>query len=273
MSLLVDISAQALDPGYAVAARRRGVTGAAPPTAPRTAFGVLGVLVATLVIVLAAVQAHEQAPAAARLRQTLLSQVQHSDAVVARLQHRADQLRRDTIALRDRALGSSDRGAALSRRLARWELLAGTAAAGGPGLLVRLDDAAGTAGHGNRVTDLDLQSVVNALWAAGAEAVAVNGERLTAQSAIRQAGSAILANFQPLAPPYVISAIGDPVQLETRFGAGRTAAQMRALSQLYGLQFRYSRSTRLRLPAAAEVPLRDVQVPASAAHGPAGQRP
>ena len=46
--------------------------------------------------------------------------------------------------------------------------------------------------------DRDLQVIVNGLWAAGAEAIAVNGQRLTACSAIRSAGEAILVDFRPL---------------------------------------------------------------------------
>jgi uncharacterized protein YlxW (UPF0749 family) len=50
--------------------------------------------------------------------------------------------------------------------------------------------------------------VVNALWGAGAEAMAVNGQRLVATSPIRAAGETITVNFRPLVPPYEIAAIG-----------------------------------------------------------------
>jgi uncharacterized protein YlxW (UPF0749 family) len=109
------------------------------------------------------------------------------------------------------------------------------------------------------VLDRDVQSIVNALWAGGAEAVAVNGERLTTQSAIRQAGDAILVNFVPLASPYVVTAIGDPVTLETSFGSSGAAARMRTLAQVYGLQFGYARAGELTLAAAPTVRLRYAQ--------------
>ena len=63
------------------------------------------------------------------------------------------------------------------------------------------DDRASDTG---RVLDRDLQVMVNALWAAGAEAIAINGQRLTARSAIRYAGEAILLDFRPLVPPNVM---------------------------------------------------------------------
>ena len=59
------------------------------------------------------------------------------------------------------------------------------------------------AGDG-RVLDRDLQELVNGLWAAGAEAVSVDGQRLTARTAIRSAGEAVLVDFRPLSPPYVV---------------------------------------------------------------------
>ena len=58
--------------------------------------------------------------------------------------------------------------------------------------------------------DDDLQLVVNALWAAGAEAISINGQRLGPTTAIRFAGEAVLVDFRPVTNPYEISAIGDP---------------------------------------------------------------
>jgi uncharacterized protein YlxW (UPF0749 family) len=101
------------------------------------------------------------------------------------------------------------------------------------------------------VLDRDLQATVNSLWSAGAEAVAINGERLTSQSAIRQAGDAILVDFSPVSPPYRVDAIGDPVALETGFASSPTAGRLRSYTQLYGLRFGYSRQGSLALPAAA----------------------
>ncbi|MGO1341870.1 MAG: DUF881 domain-containing protein, partial [Cellulosimicrobium funkei] len=61
----------------------------------------------------------------------------------------------------------------------------------------------------------DLQRVVNALWAGGAEAVAINDQRLTGLSAIRSAGDAVLVDLQPLVGPYRVEAIGDPDAMRT----------------------------------------------------------
>ena len=258
MSLLVDIASQALDPAYAAAAARRGGdAGAAGRQRPVVVLA--GVLAATLVIVVAGVQAHRKAPAADRTRQALVAQVERRTHGVAGLQRQLDQLRRNTTFLRDRALASSAAGGRLSRQLSTLELLAGTVAVTGPGLRVTVDDAAGDGDSANRVTDHDLQQIVNALWAAGAEAVAIGPQRLTAETAIRQAGSAVLVNFEPVRPPYVLSAVGDPVGLETSFGSSRAAGRMRTYAQIYGLRFRYSRSDELTVPPAPGLTLRHAQ--------------
>ena len=261
MSLLVDLSASSLDPGYAEAAARRAEGGrAAPatrphPARPRLALAI-GVLAATLLIVIAAVQAHVRAPAAGRTRADLAATVTRQSHAVAALARDVAGLRAAVARLRDAELAGSAEGAALSARIRAEELASGAAAVSGPGLEVTLGDATGGASNRNRVLDRDLQAVVNALWAAGAEAVAVDGQRLTASSAIRQAGDAILVNFTPVSTPYRVQAVGDPVAIETAFASSATAAQMRSFSQLYGLRFDYSRQKELRLPAAAEETLR-----------------
>jgi uncharacterized protein YlxW (UPF0749 family) len=263
MSLLVDIATQALDPGYAEAAARRSADTDARRSGPWLA--VAGVLAATLLVVIAAVQAHRHAPSAARSREALVAQVQADSHDVDQLQSRLDRLRTDTTTLRDVALASSAAGERLANRLAAQELAAGTLAITGPGLRVTLDDS--TDGR-NRVLDRDLQATVNALWAAGAEAIAVDGQRMTAQSAIRQAGEAILVNFEPVNAPYEVDAIGDPVLLETRFGSTGTASRMRTFEQLYGLRFHYERADSLRLPPAPGLTLRYAHVATTPRSGP-----
>jgi uncharacterized protein YlxW (UPF0749 family) len=260
MSLLADIAGQALDPAYADAAARRAATeppgGVRRPARVGLAMG--GVLAATLLLVLAAVQTHRHAPSAQRSRQTLLDQVRRETSGVHALEQRLDLLRDQTQQLRNGLLRSTTAGAALAARLDAADLAAGTVAATGPGLRVVVDDARTAQGGstGNQVLDRDLQSLVNALWAAGAEAIAIDDQRLTAQTAIRQAGSSILVNFEPIARPYVISAIGDPVALSTSFGASPAVARMRTYTQVYGLQFRYARVGSLTLPRAPGLPLR-----------------
>jgi uncharacterized protein YlxW (UPF0749 family) len=268
MSLLVDLSTDALDPGYAAAAARKRQAGAGGQR-PRWLLVGATVIAATLVIVIAAVQTRAGAPAAAKSRSALIAAVNRQSTAVDRLERSLAALNAQQSALRDATLAETSAGSALARRIAAEELVLGTLPVVGPGLRVTLGDAtASRGGARSRVLDSDLQEVTNALWTAGAEAIAVNGQRLSAQSAIRQAGDAILVDFRPLVSPYVITVIGSPVDLETRFGASDTAARMRGYAQLYGLRFSYSRAGRLSLPAATDATLRFARpVPAPSPRG------
>lgn len=110
----------------------------------------------------------------------------------------------------------------------------GTVPVTGPGIVVTLDDSsAGTASE--RLQDFDLQVLVNALWASGAEAVAVDGQRLAPSTAIRNAGEAVLVNLTPLSPPYVVEAIGDPTDLQVRLARTRAAGHLAVLRDTYGI--------------------------------------
>jgi uncharacterized protein YlxW (UPF0749 family) len=167
-------------------------------------------------------------------------------------------------------LALSGAGTELADRLARLETSTGAAPVTGPGMVVRLDDAPGN-GDGadvdprtdvdtsGRVTDRDLQTVVNEVWAAGAEAVSVNGQRLTALSAIRAAGDAILVDNKPLVPPYTVLAVGDGQRLSTRFQNSPDGMYLHALQENFGIRTSISAQDDIRLPAAPSVIVRTAQ--------------
>jgi uncharacterized protein YlxW (UPF0749 family) len=92
--------------------------------------------------------------------------------------------------------------------------------------------------------------------------VAVNGQRLTALSAIRSAGDAILVDFRPLNPPYEIQAVGDAHSLRTSFVAGFGGSYLQVL-QGYGITYAVEDRDRLQLPASAGVRLRYAAAPAA----------
>ena len=94
----------------------------------------------------------------------------------------------------------------------------------------------------------DLQIVVNGLWASGAEAVSVNGQRLTSKAAIRFAGQAILVNYRPLTRPYVISAIGDPRSLAADFAASDGGSYLQSLKTNFGVRAGIAEVDRLTVP-------------------------
>ncbi len=108
----------------------------------------------------------------------------------------------------------------LRSELTKARILAGLVPVKGPGIVVELNDSPRTPGPTDDpyyflIHDLDIQAFVNELWAAGAEAVAVNDQRMATSSSVRCVGPAVLVNAVRLTPPYVIRAIGDPKTLET----------------------------------------------------------
>ncbi|NAZ83927.1 DUF881 domain-containing protein, partial [Kineococcus sp. R8] len=157
-------------------------------------------------------------------------------------------------------------------------VVVGAVAVQGPGLTVVLSDApqdatAADAPTGSgRVLDRDLQTVVNGLWLAGAEAVAVNGQRLTSLSAIRAAGGAVLVDYRPLTPPYTLTAVGDPATLQTRLATAAAGRYLRALQDNYGIGVSIEAADSLQLPAASRLELRSA-VPAGATPSPTSPSP
>lgn len=128
-------------------------------------------------------------------------------------------------------------------------VLAGTLPVSGPGIVIGLDDTAAV-NSAERIQDFDLQVLVNALWESGAEAVAVDGQRLSTTSAIRNAGEAVLVNLTPLTGPYVVEAIGDPTSLQVRLARTRAAGHLAVLRDTYGVSVSIDAADELVLPGA-----------------------
>lgn len=271
MSLITNVMDHSLDDGYAEAAARRkaqGESGGLPKTL-RAKLGLsVGLVLAALVVTVGAAQARVAAPVVAKERQELIDRVDRETTAADKLADDVDKLRDDVSARQRAALqksGGSDRADLMG-------VLSGATAVHGPGVKLVVNDAkeATTGGNGNpretadfsdtgRVRDRDLQRVVNGLWAAGAEAVSVNGQRLTALSAIRAAGEAILVDNKPLVPPYTVLAVGDGDKLSEGFQNGADGLYLHALEDDYGIRTAISTESDVRLPAAPSVIVRTAQ--------------
>ena len=101
------------------------------------------------------------------------------------------------------------------------------------------------------ILDRDLQLLVSALWAAGAEAVSVGGVRMGPGVTIRQAGGAILVDNQPVSSPYGVLAVGPPEAVAESFGCSAALQRLRLLETAYGAGVTVSATDSLSLPAAA----------------------
>ncbi|MER7669686.1 DUF881 domain-containing protein [Kitasatospora sp. NPDC096128] len=268
MSLLTNVMDHSLDEGYAEAAAARG--GEHDSRIPRTMRGLLtlgvGLALVGAVVTVGAVNAHKAEPTLAKERDALIHRINDSNGSADHLQKEVQDLRRKVDDTQQQALPSGDGGAAgLTGEVGLGEVT-------GPGVKLVLEDAAGTGGGGNvdpragqgfsnsgRLRDRDLQLVVNGLWGSGAEAVSINGQRLTALSAIRAAGEAVLVDNRPLVPPYNIQAIGDGPKLLTAFEKDMAGQYLRLLEEKYGIKSTLSTQKSLTLPAAVGVSLRTAQ--------------
>jgi uncharacterized protein YlxW (UPF0749 family) len=269
MSILVDLMAGAVDEGYAQAAARRGtppVPVAVPHPVPgatqmglrrRAAIGAaIAVALAGALFATAAVATHRGNAAANRDRKQLVAQVTLQTATTDALERQVAALGTQVNNARTSALSLTDRGASLLAQITELGPVDGAVPVVGTGVRVILDDApashaAGSDGSGV-IVDSDLREAVNGLFIAGAQAVSINGQRLTAQTAIREAGGAILVDYRPLSPPYTIDAIG-PSSLGSTFTGSETGQLFVTDHQLYGLGFTVEDHQRLTLPSAANV--------------------
>ncbi|MFO8075451.1 MAG: DUF881 domain-containing protein [Actinomycetota bacterium] len=128
----------------------------------------------------------------------------------------------------------------LNREVEELELAAGLTDLAGPGVVLVLDDARDPCPQQPadcRIQDVDLQLAINTLFAAGAEAVAVNDQRVLSVTAVRSAGQTVLVNRQVLTPPYELVALGDREALEQGVGGSPLAADFAAWRDEYGLRF------------------------------------
>ncbi|HYN64245.1 MAG TPA: DUF881 domain-containing protein [Candidatus Limnocylindrales bacterium] len=143
---------------------------------------------------------------------------------------------------------------AVNQRLAAARLAVGLTAVRGPGVIVEIADSKRVVPAGENPASFivlvdDLRDIATALWASGAEAIAINNERLVATSSIYGVGASVLVNTAFLSPPFRIEAIGSEGLLD-RFQThpaylGRVAHRI----EFFGLEFASQASAELTLPA------------------------
>ncbi|QFX85098.1 DUF881 domain-containing protein [Streptomyces sp. SYP-A7193] len=270
MSLLTNVMDHSLDDGYAeAAARKKADGGGGMPKTLRAKLGLAaGLVLAALVVTVGAAQARVAAPVVAKEREELVDRIEAETSAADKLEKSVDELREDVNARRREALEKSGDG----DRSDLVGMLAGAVEVHGPGVKLVVDDAKdvgtgadgkprGTSGFSDtgRVRDRDMQRVVNGLWESGAEAISINGQRLTALSAIRAAGDAILVDNRPLVPPYTVLAVGDGEGLSRAFQDSADGLYLHALEESYGIRTAISVADDLKLPAAPSLIVRTAQ--------------
>jgi uncharacterized protein YlxW (UPF0749 family) len=273
-SLLNQLLTEHLDRGYVEAAERRkaaAATGSPERGRPGTTQALLavGLLLVGFVLATAYRDTAHSAPDSERARQGLVRDVESRTATSDQLQRQAESLGSQLVKERDSTLTSSETGDTAAKQVRDLEDAAALVPVHGPGIVVVLGDAAPVQqtdpatgevvtlppDDSSRLRDRDLQSVVNALWAAGAEAVAINEERLAPTTTIRAAGEAILVDLRPVTSPYTISAIGNPDTLLPRFADSAASRRYQSQTALFGISFSVERAPRITLRAATSTDL------------------
>jgi uncharacterized protein YlxW (UPF0749 family) len=253
MSLLNDLFAKPLEPEYRDVAERRKKSGQEPSfnVWRLTPALMIGTVAIGLLLAMALLQVQDTQSVVSAERENLIERIREEDANAERLDAQVVALEAEVDELQARRLENSAIGQDLRSTLESQQGVAGTIPVEGPGVRVVVDNADETEGVDPalaKVLDLDLQQVVNGLWAAGAEAVSINGQRLTSLTAIRQADNVIKVNFRPLSPPYTVTAVGDPRTLASRFSEGPGGQWMRAASTSPGLKYSVTSEDSVTIP-------------------------
>ncbi len=178
---------------------------------------------------------------------------------VAVLDARARSLSEDLESVTDAAAGRDGRVRSAQRAAEALMAPAGLSPVSGPGLTVALDDAPRLAEGQERAGDprpddlvvheQDILAVLNALWAGGAEAVTVMGDRVIATSSVRCVGNTLLLHGAVYSPPFRVTAIGDPRRLELALAAAPGVKTFREYVDAYGLGFALTRHQSIDMPA------------------------
>lgn len=248
VGLLTQVMSHTLDEDYAtVAAQGRPADG---PRRARRHLGLAAVVVAFGVMIgVSALRTEQDRPQELAERAELVEQIHQRQQRYDDLRGAETELETEVTGLR-KLVGDNTRNDTLLRdRLVQLGLDAGTLAATGPGITITVDNAPqGTRGVGGTILDTDLRQLVNSLWKAGAEAIAIDGHRLSSLTSIRYAGRAITVDYRSLTPPYVIEAIGDPATLPARLLETPGGQAWLSLESNFGIRFDTETSDKLTLP-------------------------
>ena len=258
MDLLNQILREPVDPDYA----RVAATIAPEDRRPRSRWwlALVLVLVGTLFAV-GALQTRRVAPVQATERAELVERIQAAEVDQDALREQVRDLDVQIDQLRKTALGSDGASRAVEAQIDRLAPAVGLDPVTGPGVVVVVDDAPTTDDDArDQVLDLDLQVLANGLWASGAEAVSINGHRLSALTAIRGAGDAITVDYRSLTRPDRVEAIGDPRTLQARLAESAAGDWWNDLAQNRGMTYQTSDASRLVLESDPGITLRYARV-------------
>lgn len=260
MALLREVMDPPLDPGYTSWSDRREAAGLPRSTGSRSVLLLVAAVVLGFLLSVAAQTLRTPDPADATTRAELTERITAADQLGDERAAQIEALQGEISALQEAQANP------VANPLAEAAALgAGAVSVSGEGVLLTLNDPplSTDSQDGERVLSRDVQLIVNGLWGTGAEAISINGQRLTATSTIRFAGQAIVVDLKALARPYEISVIGDQEQLLTELRTGSTGTYLTELRSDYRIIVDLAPQDELTLPAATRLSTRVATVPAA----------
>jgi uncharacterized protein YlxW (UPF0749 family) len=162
------------------------------------------------------------------------------------------ELRAELDRIQSSASTQSDAAKDLQSRIDGLKTVAGLNERSGDGVEIILDDARGAAAAKDVEKSIchntDLTDIVNQAWRGGAEAIAINDERIVGSSSIYCVGSTIMVNGTLMSPPFKVLVIGPQNELLATYDDPTQLRDIKQRRDIYGLGFRVSRATGLHLP-------------------------
>ncbi len=256
--LLTLITARSMDEDYAYVAEQRAAAGESREQSRGVhwtsviAVGVLGLLAAIV-----SVQTDRQAEVDQLGRAALIEQIEFRRDQLSTRQDQIGELTRSNQATISRTAQSGEQLDTLRASASRLEVQTGFSAVHGEGVRIKVDNRPGVEVD-SEIRDVDLAILVDGLWQAGAEAIAINDQRINVLGGIRNTSRAIHVNGMPVIAPYVISVIGDNQTLQARLLQSSQGQEWFALVNGLGFEYTPQNVDDIRLPAAPEPTLRDV---------------
>ncbi len=251
--LLALITAEALERDYQLVAQRRVASGGPPGGKDRVPGRVAVVVVVAvfgILLTIAAVQTSANADADSASRDDLVDRIGARREAVQDLQGDIADLRDANADAEQLLLTTGDALNGVEGEAAELGGTTGFTPVIGEGIRIELDNAPAADPDTEHIRDSDLALLVNGLWTAGAEAISINGQRISASTAIRNSGTAIEVNSAGIAPPYVVQAVGNTDTLSSRLVETSSGAAFAVLAGDYGWSYEVDNVDDLRLPAA-----------------------
>jgi uncharacterized protein YlxW (UPF0749 family) len=247
LPLLTLITQQSLDEDYVLAAERRVLGGQAPSKRRPQVIAAVVITVFGILVTTAAVQTSRNADIDDASQNTLIARIENQREQLSSLQERVAAVRAENNELEDDLAQVTAEQQSTTSALRRLQARTGFVPVTGPGVRLVANDSQSAV---ERIRKDDLFLLINALWAAGAEAATLNGRRLTVLTSINNSGGAINVDLTPIRAPYTLQAIGDPRTLQANLVETSTFDQFTVLMSQYGFTLEMEDVESLTLPAA-----------------------